>query len=42
MNICTLHFSGRNIQSAYFKNILIANINHKDDEIIQNSLWLME
>ena len=37
-----LYFSGRNIQSAYFKNILIANINHKDDEIIQNSLWLME
>lgn len=38
----TLLFSGRNIQTAYFKNILIANINHKDDEIIQNSLWLME
>lgn len=38
----TLLFSGRNIQSAYFKNILIANINHKDNEIIQNSLWLME
>ena len=38
----TLYFSGRNAQSAYFKNILIANINHKDDEIIQNSLWLME
>lgn len=37
-----LYFSGRNIQSVYLKNILIANINHKDDEIIQNSLWLME